>query len=161
MHVSIGKVSKALQLARGLRHAPKLAEHERKEEAFDALKELSGSGPQAHKAEIEAIDELIASIGGTANMVHRPGRLHTTTGLPDLYCQIPPPNDVRASGNSESDTEAASGSRFWVEVKVGPDYAKPNQIEFIEREKGCGGKVVVGGLLEVREFLVQVRQLSS
>jgi len=93
---------------------------------------------ETHKGEIEAIRALIAAVGGTCNVLHQVGRLRGSSGIPDLYIQIP-----------------RAGCSFWVEVKVGKDDLRPEQRAFINREAACRRWMIVGGVDEVIRVMRQ------
>ncbi len=95
-----------------------------------------------HKTAIEAVRRLVAAMGGTANVLSQVGRLYGTAGLPDLWIQLPARYGV-----------IPNGLRFWVEIKAGRDRLSSAQREFKEREEALGGKVVVGGIDAVIEYL--------
>lgn len=95
-----------------------------------------------HKAAVESVRRLVEALGGVCNVLSQSHRLRGSRGLPDLFIQLPA-NRGRVK----------KPATFWCEVKVAGDRLRPGQREFKEREEACGGKVIVGGVDEVLEFL--------
>ena len=96
-----------------------------------------------HKAALEAVRKLITVLGGYVNVTHQVGRLRGSAGIPDLYVQLPARYGIQPCG-----------VRLWIEVKAGRrDKLSPAQAAFKQREESLGGKVIVGGVDDVIEYL--------
>lgn len=94
----------------------------------------------SHKATLEAVRKLINAVGGTCNVLHQVGRLRGSAGIPDLYAQF-------------HDGRWCHPQSFWVEIKPSGAKLTAAQKAFKEREEGTYGRVLVGGLHEVMEYL--------
>ena len=123
------------------------------------------------KNEIAVIQKLIAAVGGRCNVLHR-------AKIPYLYCQIPsnPPGCWVESGRYRGPgcgdcQRPISGDcngknvrpflRFWIQVKRQRRHLRTSQWMFHDREKACGGKVVVGDrndvIFALRKMGVEVK----
>jgi hypothetical protein len=101
---------------------------------------------RTHKSEIEAIRIALGGAGAVVNVLHQSGRLHGTAGMPDLYIQVPPKRTTLCG---------CDGFAFWVEVKVGRDKLRREQVAFAIMESSFPPphrEVVIGGLKETVDY---------